>query len=155
MSASNLFLGGVPTKPDVDKLREAFGVPAEGTLLPWKSIESACGLKRGTHRFTTVVVAWRKALDREHNVILGPCQGKGLVCLPPNERVQLSAGKVKSGVRMVGRGARISATSDRSRMSPESQATADHINRMSASIRLALATESKGSTLPSLEVKKG
>ena len=155
MSASKLFLGGVPTKPDVDKLREAFGVPKEGALISWDDIEKASGLKRRTHRFNTVVASWRRGLDREHNVVMGAEAGKGLICLPPNERVQTSAGKVRSGLRMVGRGARISMATDRSRLSEEGKATADHINRMAASIRLAMATEAKAKELPSLEGKKG
>jgi hypothetical protein len=151
MSASNLFLGGTPTKLDVDKLRDKFGVPKEGDVITFDDLESVLSVSRRTFRFKTVLNAWRKALDREHNVVFGPDRGKGLICLPPNERIELSLHKSRIGVRMVGRAGRIASCTDRARLTPENQRAADHMERSVAAIKLALATSAKAVKLPSLE----
>lgn len=151
MSESNLFQGGVPTKPDVDKLREKFGVPKEGAVITWKQIEDVIGCKKGSSRFATVVDAWRKAMDREHQLIFGPVRGQGLKALPPDDRIELSSQKRKSGIRMVGRSFKIATFTDRNRLTPENQRVQDHILRSAAAIKLAVATAAKGIDLPSLE----
>lgn len=151
MTASNLFLGGVPTKPDVEKLRKHYGVPKEGVVIRFDEMEELLAMNRRTFRFKTVLNSWRKAMDREHNVVFGPERGVGLVALPPNGRVELGAHKFRFGSRMIGRAGRIVATTDSARLTPENQRAADHITRTVSSIKLAMVTSSKPQALPSLE----
>lgn len=154
MSESTLYLGGVPTKPDVDKLREKFGVPKEGQVVEFSEIEETIGVHRRSPRFNTVVQSWRKALDREHNVVFGPERGVGLVCLPPDDRIELAVHKRKVGVRMIGRAGRFASFTDKARLTPENKRAADHMERSVAAIKLALATSAKRIELPDPE-KKG
>lgn len=151
MKGSNLFLGGVPTKPDVDKLRKAFGVPAEGTVIKHEEVEALLGYPRTSCRFKTVLESWRRSLDREHNVIFGPQRGIGIVVLPPNERIELSAHKIRVGGRIIGRAGRIAVTTDQTRLTPDNRRASEHVQRTVASIRLAVVTSAKQIDMPSPE----
>jgi hypothetical protein len=67
------YYGGVPTKPDVDKLIEKWGIPEEGTQITYEQIETVLGIKRNgerSSRYRTVVSAWKKRLETEHDVFL-------------------------------------------------------------------------------------
>lgn len=148
MSESKLFVGGVPTDPDVRKLREAFGVPNEGTLLAWVEIERVIGEKKGTSRFNTVVGAYRRAMKREHNAVFEAVPGKGLLHLPPNERVEFGIRNRQFGIRKTFRAVSVIATTDRKRLTPENGRVADHNDRFAAAMRLTVATQAKELNLP-------
>lgn len=150
---AKIFFSGVPTKPDVEKLRDALKIPEEGVLIPWERFESVLGFKRTTHRFSTVLQAWRRGLESEHQIIMGAVSGKGLMRLAPNDRIEHGAAKTRRGVRQIGRGARIVLFTDRSRLTPENQKAADHLTRCATAMKLAMATAAKEISLPSLEVK--
>ncbi len=143
---------GMPTKPDVDRLMEHFGIPKEDQLLPWGDIEGVIGHRRGTHRFATVLSAWRRRLFREHNVVLDSVPGEGLVALSPDGRVEFGVRKERCGVRLIGVGLKVITLSDRGRMTPENSKAADAAERRGAAIKLALATSAKAVQLP--EVRK-
>lgn len=59
--------GGVPVKPDVDRLIEAFGIPEIGKTISYSEVADVILVPHGSYRFNTVVHAWRKQLLREHN----------------------------------------------------------------------------------------
>ncbi len=151
--SANVFLGGVPTQPDVDKLQVEFKIPTEGTLIGWDAMARVIGVPVKSHRFRTVVHAWRKWLYVKHNVFLGAEPGKGLVALPPDGRIEAAKAKVSSGAKIIKRGVGISCTTDRSRLTPENAKAADHFARLGANIRLAEAASARGIELPALDVK--
>lgn len=66
MMAGKLFLGGVPTQPDVDALMNLEIVA--GSHVTYDEIEETTGVKYRTHRFSSVVMAWRKRLFRERGL---------------------------------------------------------------------------------------
>lgn len=151
MTENNLFRGGVPTDPDIEKLRKQIGVPKENQVLTFDELEKILGEHKKSSRFSTVVQRWKNLMNREHNIVFGPVRSVGIIALPPNERVQYSAGKYRFGLRQVGKAGIITATTDRSKLSDENQRVADHIQRSVAAIKLAAATSSKQQALPSLE----
>lgn len=150
---STIHFTGVPTAPDVRRLRDKFGVPDEGKLITYESLEETLGYKRDSVRFRTVVYAWRRALESEHSALMEAVPSKGLVRMTPDERVEHSDGKKKSGLRAIGRAVRIVAFTDRARLTPENQHLADHLTKCGAAIKLAIATASKPEKLPELAKK--
>lgn len=148
--SSSIHFAGVPTKPDVDRMQSVFGVPDEGRLITYEEIEQVIGCKYRSNRFTSVVNAWRKSLESKHQVILGCDPGKGVYRLNPDDRLDLSGSKLRSGFRSVGKSGRIVAFTERARLSPENQRAADHITRVVSSVKLAIATAAKQIDLPDL-----
>ena len=67
-----------PTKIDVDKLIARFGVPQENETILWSEIIETTGLEKQEYRFGTVLTAWRKHLEQNHDIILYPVPGVGL-----------------------------------------------------------------------------
>ena len=70
MTNTKIFLGGVPTEPDVTALNEAFPV---SELLPGKFIEDSqisavINVSPRSSRFKTVLDRWRKVAEREHGM---------------------------------------------------------------------------------------
>lgn len=148
MNESKLFIRGVPTEPDVQKLRAAIGVPAEGQLVTWATIETVVGCKYGTNRFRSIVDVWRRCMRREHNVVFAAEPGKGLVHLPPNERVEYGVRNRQFGLKKTFRAVTVIATTDRKRLTPENERVADHNDRFAAAMRLTVATQAKELNLP-------
>lgn len=140
MSKAFLYFRGVPTKPDVDKLRAVFGVPGEDVLITYDSIAEVIGSPRGSSRFHTVMNAWRNALEVEHKIVMRAEPGKGLVAMPPNDlvctSVRQTACKMRQAARWVGR----SIIADRKRLTPENKRAADHLAKVGAALKLAAAT---------------
>ena len=61
---AKMFIGGVSTKPEVDRLMSS--IEAEpGTQVPYDTVEELTGTSREEHRFRTIMTAWRKRLYRE------------------------------------------------------------------------------------------
>lgn len=154
MSGNGVFLGGVPTKPDVDKLRETYGVPDENTGIPYAAIENLIGCKKGSFRFQTVVNAWRKSLVREHHVVLSPDRGIGLIRLTENGKAELAVSTESKGFRAIRKASVIANITVRSKLSEENRTAIDHLNHRNAALRLAMATAAKQIELPDPE-KKG
>lgn len=150
MSAT-VFMGGSPTAPDVAKLHEAFGIPTEGTLITWDAFEKAVGIIQNTHRFRTVLNAWRKAMFTKHNVVFGPQPGKGLIALAPNPRIERMTERARSGFRIIRKATIVAGATDRTRLTPENRKAAEHLDRIGANHRLAAAAAAKGIRLPELD----
>lgn len=142
------FTTGIPTAPDVQKLVEEFGIPDHGRLISYKSIEEVIGVKQSEHRWRSIVLAWRKQLYREHNVILRPDPGTGFVAATASERVHISGSGYKSGLRKISRVADIALRTDDAPLTPEEKRARDHIVKAGATLKLAAATCAKQLRLP-------
>lgn len=154
MNRTTLFLGGIPTKPDVDKLRAAFGVPKVGELILHERYEDALGMKRTVRRLKTVRYEWHKKLETEHACFMEAVPGKGYARLSLDGRIEHAAGKEKRSFRMLRKALAIVARTDQTGLTAENRKVAESITRRNAAVRLALATEAKAITLPDLE-KRG
>lgn len=54
--------GGLPTKPDVDRLLKTWPEPREGDRFDYETVERILGIARDAARFKTVTAQWRKRL---------------------------------------------------------------------------------------------
>ena len=144
---------GVPTEPDVKRLRDRFGVPEEGTMVPYSEASELLGIDRHADRFVTVTTAWRKALYREHNVVMESVANKGWRCLPPNDRVRFSWQRYKGGLRRVWRASEVAEKTDRSKLGKDEVTACDHLRKCAAAIRTAIATTGKPLQLPDPQIK--
>lgn len=143
-NAARIFAGGVPTEPDVRALIERYGVPAEGTMIPYVEIEKLIRCGRRSFRFKTVTDRWRKQLKRDHNVATGcDCRGEGIKVLCPDERVSAGKAKTRTAVRAIRRSVDLVETTDKARLSPEMRAEADHLVQCSGALLLAARMEAK------------
>jgi len=141
-SGGALFFGGVPTEPDVRALVEKYGVPEEGTKIPYAEVAELIRTQPWSSRFCTVTARWRNGLLKDHNVKIGAVAGCFNV-LTPDERISMSINEFRSGVRSIERSVRLNETTDRDRLSPEMRAESDHVKRCAGAIRLATLTEAK------------
>lgn len=145
---SALFAGGIPTSIDVGKLLQAFGVPEENEVITHEEIENTIGTGRRSHRYGTVLAAWKRALETKHNVILGSVPGVGYKALPPTERIDMATSKYRSGLRATGRASNVAMSTDRSRLDDEARRAQDFLRSINAKLRLAAATTAKEITYP-------
>lgn len=143
MSEATIWGAGIPTEPDVAKLRDEIGVPAEGSSIAWERIENILNIPRSTHRFRTVVFRWRTQLEKSHNLILRAIPGEGLQAMTPDEVAHFLGDRLASHNRGIGRVHRRSERVDRSRVTVDGNRILDHVSRASAAMRLANATAAK------------
>lgn len=98
---SKLFLGGMPTGPDLRKLADAIGVPVVGQNISHQEVEDCLGHKRDSNRYRTVTTHWRRDLLRDHDVDLEAVPGVGFRVMSAAERVSTGKKGVQQGTRKV------------------------------------------------------
>lgn len=138
-----LFLGGIPTEPDVQKLIDAFKDPSEGQIITWQEIANVIEEPYGSSRFRTVVTAWRKRLFRTRNIHLLIKRGQGLYAGSPPERIRDSGKRFVKGYRTIHRASVVSAATDRSRLTENEKKEQDFHTKHDAMMRLAYNKEVK------------
>jgi hypothetical protein len=133
MTKSPLFASGIPTEADVHRLFAAFGVPAEGVKMTYTEVSEVIQVSPVMSRFRTVTTAWRNRLVREHNIYLRAGEG-AYVALAPGERVDLSATKLRMGVRSFRRAHAVATSTDWTRLSVEERQQAEHVQRVATTV---------------------
>lgn len=141
-----MYFGGLPTKIDVDKMVERFGVPAPGDKIAYEEIESLLMIQRGNGRWHSVTTAWRKKMWTEHNIVFEAIQNEGFLCLKSSERVGYSSRKIKSGRRLIMRGVKIIQATPDDELDDDMKRLHRHIMSIPGKLKAAEITESK--TLP-------
>lgn len=141
---SKVFFRGIPTKIDVEKLLNRYGVPKEGFTVEKKAIAETLELDVKSHRFGTVLTAWRNRLFREHNILMVSIGEGVLKAASPDERVDYSSRKVSSGRRAIGKAIVVAYATDANRLTDESAKTRASICAMNeAKLRLAAGVQPK------------
>lgn len=130
------FFGGIPTDVDVEMITKAIGVPKVGDKVTYAQIESVLRLKRTENRFITVVSAWRRKMDREHNLLMKAIPGMAFEVLDASGRVDLSSKVFKQALKRTGKAVAIAARTDRKELTEEEKKVCDHIQRTGATLRL-------------------
>ena len=138
-----LFLGGVPTGSDVDRLMREIGTPTPGELIPYDRITGVIGGDRKSSRWGSITDAWRRRLDREFNILLEAVANQGFMALTNSGRVNHASGRYKRGLRQVARAAVVAARTDRKGLTQEERAAADHLEKVGATIRTHAATAAR------------
>lgn len=137
------FASGIPTAPDVKNLRTFFGVLKVGDILSYSDISETIKCAKGSFRWVSVVMAWRKELYRELNIVLIPESGIQYKVADSSERVHLSSAKYKGSLRGIVRAGDVASKTSNDGLSPEELRAKDHVVRSSATLRLAAATQAK------------
>lgn len=113
---TSLFLGGIPTGPDVKLLAEAFDPIEPGDEFTHDAMEKVLSIKRDSARYRSVTDAWRRDKLRDENVEIVALPRVGFRALTPNERVDENIKGFRYGTRKqarsVNRIARVKQTED-------------------------------------------
>lgn len=137
------FNGGIPTEPEVNELIEQIGIPAVGDKITYKRITEIIGVERNTGRWASVITAWRKRLDRQHNILLQAVANEGYEVLSNSGRVNYGGKLYNEGLRRVERAVKVVTRTDRAGLNDEEKKTADHIQRTGATVRLSALTAAR------------
>jgi hypothetical protein len=142
-SIGGLFGAGVPTAIDVDRIISELGVPEPGEVIKYKALEYLLGIKRDQNRFKSVVTAWRRRMERLHNLLFTAVVNEGYQCLSSSGRVTVASGLYKHALRRVGRAATVAAKTDRTGLTEDEKRACDHVQNTGAQLRLAAATAAR------------
>mgnify|MGYP001320418575 CR=1 FL=1 len=145
------FNGGVPTDPEVNDLMEEIGVPRPGDIIPYTRIEAIIKTTRKRARWISVTTAWRKRLDRDHNILLKAVPNEGFEVLDNSGRVNFGGKLYKESLRRMGRAVKVVSTTDRSGLNDDEKRAADHIQKTGAQLRLVAQTAARDLSYPDPE----
>jgi hypothetical protein len=134
---SKAYFGGVPTRPDVKKIRERY--PSSelepGQIIRYGELEEVLiGVKYGSNRFLAVTNRWRRGVEEESGKIIGTEMGVGFRVLTEAEKVELRFSKTRSSIRLSRRSNTISSRIDTKKLSAEERAKNDHLDMINAKI---------------------
>jgi len=137
------FSVGMPTDVDVRRLVDQFGTPGIMTLIPYADLEGCLKMRRDQLRFRTVTAAWRKKLEREHNLMTVAVPNEGFRVLDNPGRVDSVSRLYKHGLR------RIMKSGERALRTPDNGLTAeqrrarDFVGSTAGTIKLQAAIEAR------------
>lgn len=98
---SKIFLGGVPTGPEVERLmKEVEAGP--GIEVSYETVEQLIDVKRTDHRFRSVTNSWRKRLFREKALEV-KAEGGRFLMLTPDEALSSGINAFHKVGRALGR----------------------------------------------------
>lgn len=131
---SKLFFGGIPTAPDVKKLREAFTDVKEGTDFDHEQIAAILGLDPRTSRYRSVTTAWRKEMLTQHNIEIAAVATIGFRALTGAERLDTNVKGFKHGARKQGKHIRRVGMVRAETLSEPEQTKQLHVMRLGAAV---------------------
>jgi hypothetical protein len=149
MSKKNIFIGGIPTGPDVRKIRQKYpdNTLSVGTTIEYKKISALIGHEPGSYRFKTVTSAWRKVVEKESAIFIGTNPGVEFVVLNEREKLDLAGSKYRHSLRASRRANIVASHVNRKEISEEEATRLDFIDNRSAAI-LSMARLKKTPILP-------
>lgn len=130
-------VSGIPYGPDVRKLEEAFPNPEEDQVISSDQFESIIRVEQKTARFYGVINTWRRRLRTDRNIDSEWIQGVGVKILNPADRLKVSEGNIKQGIRKTGRAFRRLAITPRERLDAIGQQRYDHQLQIGAKLTAA------------------
>ena len=115
----SIFRGGVPLYPDVNRLLDHYGTPAEGAVLPYADIAAVIHVAPQSARFRTVVASWRRAIERPPHVrrLVAHPDERSYHVLAADDHVTHASRKIDLSVRAAGRQVRSLSWIEPSRLS--------------------------------------
>lgn len=143
MENNELFLGGIPTAPDVEKLIAKIGIPEIGRLISYSEIAETISVEFGQSRFRTVSDAWRGQLYRQHNLVLEAVAKTGFRVLDGSQRITHSSKRFKRGLKGIRRAGDIASKTSVVGLSPDELKARDHVASVATSLQLAAAVQAR------------
>lgn len=131
---SKLFFGGIPTAPDVKKLREAFPRIEDGTDFTHEQIQAVIGLHPKSARYRGVTLAWRKEMLKDHNIEIAAVAAVGFRALTGPERIESNIKGFKHGARKQGKHLRRVGMVPSETLAPSYRDKQTHFMRLGAAV---------------------
>ena len=143
-SEAKLYFRGVPTQVDVDALINALGIPKPGDTISCEAVAEIIKVDTTEHRFNTVSRAWRKQLEREHNLLLVSNRDGGFVALTNSGRIHHACNVADNGLRRISRASVVARKTSTDGLSEEERRAADHlVNTTGQMMAMAAASAQK------------
>jgi hypothetical protein len=143
MENNELFLGGIPTGPDVEKLIATLGIPTVGAVISYKDIADVLALDFSESRFRTVTNAWRGQLYRQHNLLLDAVARVGFKVLDGSQRITFSSKRFKRGLKGIRRAGDVASKTAVAGLTPDELKARDHVASVATSLQLAAAVQAR------------
>lgn len=131
---SPIIVAGIPYGPDIRKLEEAFPNPQEDQVIKSEDFEAIIKVEQKTSRFYGVINAWRRRLRNERNIDSEWIPSVGVKILNPADRLKVSEGNIKHGIRKTSRAYRRLAITPRDRLDAVGQQRYDHQMEVAAKL---------------------
>ena len=152
MTEASKVVRGVPTEPDVERLRKQFP-PQElhvGQIITFETVETILNREgdcaKGSHRFRTVTGRWRDEYEALYMIRLGAERGVGFKVLNSSERLVESSCHLKSSFKQAIQSNRRCAAIPANTLTEVEMKRSDHILAVSAKViasQKALTTSKK------------
>lgn len=155
MKTNNLFFGGVPTGPDVEKIRESYPdyQLQPGQIVPYGEIENIIMEKRGASRFKTVTVAWRNDVQLKTGHVIDPdVSAGGFRVLTEEEKLEKAMKHRGKAKKQIIKGAKVLNITDRNALPDVKRVAFDHEMKNVGIATAALQIRARVK-LPTLEEK--
>lgn len=140
---SKIYGRGIPTKVDVDTLLAVLGVPKAGDTIDYERVEQIILVTKDEARFGTVTAAWRRLLEREHNIILAANHKGGYDVLTNAGRVRHACNVCEIGMRRISRAHNVAKKTETEGLSVEERKAADHLVTTTGHMMALAATSAK------------
>ena len=140
MAEACVYRRGIPTEPDVNKLKEKFPDTnlKNNDIIPYQDIALIIGVAVSSSRFKTVMSVWRKYLEQTSNIILKPLKGQGYLVLSDSGKLNAAADKYKSAKKMAARAIIITTHINTSNLT---QAEKDTMTKLQNNAGLMISSE--------------
>lgn len=133
----------VPTLPAVTRILQNHGELKEGDLITYSDLEQWIFEKRESNRYKSVVVAWRKALRHDYNLLLTCVTKVGFKVLDAPERIGVSSKRFRRGVERIIVSSIDARDTDPTKLDEPARRQRDHLVNLGSSYILAEATRPK------------
>jgi hypothetical protein len=144
-------VNGLPTRPDVKLLLEAFkGLERDGRIIQHHEVSQVIGVHHSTNRYRSVVTAWRRTLEREEGIYLDGMKaaGQGFVVLAAPEMVRFGCGKLRQATKVVKRGVTAAGLAPDEELDLPDRTRRDHVLLHLCTALQSLRGESKALAKP-------
>jgi len=148
------YFGGIPTEPDVNKLREQYPESSMdlGAVIPYGDVARVIGCRKDSSRFKTVTNRWRRLVERETGtIVIGTERGVGFKILDNQQKLNVSSSLLDQSVRRSRRAYQVTGRINLRQLSDEDRERLLAIQQRTAAV-VATAQIQSTTDLPSLEV---
>lgn len=142
-NTTGIYLGGIPTEPDLKKLMDKFGNAPEGATIAHDDIASAINTEYGSQRYRTIVNKFTDRMFRERNIVLMSHKGHGYLVANNRDRVIVGGKKFKTGRRFLIKAGDIVGMTDVTGLDKVELSQVDFYQRQCAMLRQNELTKAK------------
>jgi hypothetical protein len=146
------FFGGIPTGPDVKRLRDRWPELEVGDTITDAEVAEVLCVPVKSHRYKTVTTVWKKRWEEDGKVI-GRKNGNSFVVLTDSEKFAVVQGKLRTVVRGIRRVRTIGGLIDQKNLTEGERVGLARDDKMAVAMLLTAQTRSTAE-LPSMYEEK-